>query len=67
MTIRELIEQLTQLAAELPVYVASTLGDDQCELELVLPHLALKQAYSPRRCVGRVLRSGVGPRRVAVG
>ncbi len=39
MTIRELIDQLSELPAELPVYVAGTLGDDQCELELVLPHL----------------------------
>ncbi len=31
------------------------------------PGLGLNQAYSVRRCWGRDLRSGVGPRRVAVG
>ena len=39
MTVRELLAELAELPPELPVYVASTLGDNQCPLEMVVPHL----------------------------
>jgi hypothetical protein len=39
MTVRELVAELAKLPPDLPVYVASTPGDDQCPLEMVVPHL----------------------------
>jgi hypothetical protein len=38
MTVQDLIAELSTLPAELRVLVASTPANDQCPLELVVPH-----------------------------
>ena len=38
MTVQELIAELSKLPAKLPVLVASTPANDQCPLELIVPH-----------------------------